>query len=41
VIQWRSLEVLRELSQSANAKLILTDGKTPVLINPDTEMKEQ
>ena len=41
VIQWRSLEVLRELSQSANAKLILTDGKTPVLINPDTDMKEQ
>lgn len=37
VIQWRSLEVLRELSQSPNAKLILTDGKTPVLINPDMD----
>lgn len=32
-IQWRSLEVLKEISTSPNAKLILTDGKTPVLIN--------
>ena len=37
VIQWRSLEVLQELAASPNSKLILTDGKTPVLINPDTE----
>lgn len=35
IIQWRSLEVLNELSNSPNAKLILTDGKAPVLI--DTE----
>ena len=32
-IEWRSLEVLREISTSPNAKLIITDGKTPVLIN--------
>ena len=32
-IKWRSLEVLRELSSSNNAKIIITDGKTPVLIN--------
>ena len=37
VIQWRSLEVLNELAQSPNSKLILTDGQTPVLINPSTE----
>lgn len=35
VIQWRSLEVLAGLAKSPNTKLILTDGKTPVLINPD------
>ena len=37
VIQWRSLEVLHDLAQSPNSKLILTDGKTPVLINNDSE----
>ena len=37
VIQWKSLEVLHDLSASPNSKLILTDGKTPVLINPDQE----
>ncbi|MEO1020912.1 MAG: prohibitin family protein [Bacteroidota bacterium] len=35
VIKWRSLEVLRILASSPNAKLIITDGKTPVLINQD------
>ena len=34
-IEWKSLEVLREIATSNNAKLILTDGKTPVLINTD------
>ena len=34
-IQWQSLQVLKELATSPNAKLILTDGKTPVLINDD------
>ncbi len=34
-IQWKSLEVLKEISMSPNAKLILTDGKTPVLIGGD------
>jgi len=34
-IEWRSLEVLKELSSSPNAKLIITNGKTPVLINGD------
>ena len=36
-IQWKSLEVLKEISMSPNAKLILTDGKTPVLINGDKD----
>ena len=34
-IEWRSLEVLKELSSSPNAKIIITDGKTPVLINTE------
>jgi regulator of protease activity HflC (stomatin/prohibitin superfamily) len=34
-IEWRSLEVLKEISTSPNAKLIITNGKTPVLINGD------
>ena len=34
-IQWQSLEVLKQIATSPNAKLILTDGKTPVLINGD------
>ena len=32
-IAWRSLEVLQELASSPNAKLIITNGKAPVLIN--------
>ena len=34
-IEWRSLEVLKDLASSPNAKLIITDGKTPVLINSE------
>ena len=33
IIEWRSLEVLEKLSTSPNAKLIITDGNAPVLIN--------
>ncbi len=33
-IKWKSLEVFKELSKSPNTKVIITDGKTPVLIDP-------
>lgn len=33
IIKWRSLEVLENLAASPNSKLILTDGKAPVLID--------
>ena len=33
IIKWRSLEVMRQLAASPNAKLIITDGNAPVLIN--------
>ena len=31
-IQWRSLEVLNNLAASPNAKLIITDGQTPIIL---------
>lgn len=37
IIKWRSLEVLENLSSSPNAKLIITDGKAPVLIGDDAK----
>ena len=36
-LQWRNLEVMREFANSPNSKLIVTDGKTPVLVTPDVE----
>ena len=35
IIEWRSLEVFERLASSPNAKLIITDGDTPVLINQE------
>lgn len=32
VIEWRGIEALRELSASPNAKMIITDGKTPFIL---------
>ncbi|WP_299524000.1 prohibitin family protein [Winogradskyella sp.] len=33
IIQIRSIEAFKELAKSANSKVIITDGKTPYLIN--------
>ncbi|MDC6387908.1 prohibitin family protein [Maribacter sp. PR1] len=35
LIQIRSIEAFRELSRSQNSKIIITDGKTPLLIEPN------
>lgn len=35
IIKIKSIEAFKELSQSANSKVIITDGKTPLLIEPD------
>jgi prohibitin 1 len=32
-IKWKSLEAFKQLSTSNNTKIIITDGKTPLLIN--------
>jgi prohibitin 1 len=37
IIQIRSIEAFRELSQSPNSKVIITDGKTPLLIQSGKE----
>ena len=33
IIKYKSLETFNELSKSPNSKVIITDGKTPFLIN--------
>jgi len=38
-IKWKSLEVFKELSKSPGAKVIITDGKTPLLIDPSDNKK--
>ncbi|EPA00608.1 hypothetical protein A33Q_0081 [Indibacter alkaliphilus LW1] len=37
IIELRSIEAFRELANSPNAKIIITDGKTPYLINSDNQ----
>ncbi|MFT7031105.1 MAG: prohibitin 1 [Marinoscillum sp.] len=37
IIKWQSIEAFKELSQSPNAKIIMTDGSTPMLVNPNLE----
>lgn len=34
IIQWQSIEAFRELGNSSNTKIIMTNGQTPLLINP-------
>ena len=36
-IEWKSLDVFRELSQSPNTKIIITDGTTPMIIDSKKE----
>ncbi|GIV36488.1 MAG: hypothetical protein KatS3mg032_0867 [Cyclobacteriaceae bacterium] len=34
IIEWQSLEAFKELARSPNTKVIITDGKTPMMISP-------
>lgn len=34
MIQWRTIEAFKRLADSPASKVIITDGKTPLLINP-------
>jgi prohibitin 1 len=38
-IRWKSLEVFKELSKSPGSRVIITDGKTPLLIDPGETKK--
>lgn len=35
ILEYKSIEAFRELSKSDNTKIIFTDGKVPMLINPE------
>jgi regulator of protease activity HflC (stomatin/prohibitin superfamily) len=35
IIKWQSIEAFRELSKSPNAKIIMTNGESPMMINID------
>lgn len=37
IIQWQSIEAFKELGTSENAKVIITDGQSPVLVNPGSD----
>jgi regulator of protease activity HflC (stomatin/prohibitin superfamily) len=37
LIQWRAIEAFKELSKSTNAKVIITDGRSPMLVQPSVD----
>ncbi|MFZ6000867.1 MAG: prohibitin family protein [Bacteroidota bacterium] len=37
IIEWQSIEALRELAQSNNAKVIITDGKAPLIVDTNKD----
>jgi regulator of protease activity HflC (stomatin/prohibitin superfamily) len=39
IIRIRAIDAFKELAKSANAKVIITDGKTPLMINDDSKSK--
>jgi prohibitin 1 len=43
LISWRSIEAFKELAKSNNAKVIITDGRSPMLVQTDdkTEVKKE
>lgn len=41
LISWRSIEAFKELSKSNNTKIIITDGKAPMLVQTDDKVAEK
>jgi len=35
IIQWQSIEAFKQLSASPNTKILITDGKAPLIIQTD------
>jgi regulator of protease activity HflC (stomatin/prohibitin superfamily) len=40
IIRIKAIEAFRELAKSQNAKVIITDGKTPLIVGNETDAKE-
>lgn len=41
IIRIKAIEAFRELAKSENAKVIITDGKTPLIVDNDTSTKKE
>ncbi len=41
IIRIKAIEAFRELARSQNAKVIITDGKTPLIVGNETDAKEE
>jgi regulator of protease activity HflC (stomatin/prohibitin superfamily) len=41
IISYQSIEAFRELARSPNAKVIVTDGRTPMLLTNETSSEQQ
>merc|ERR1711916_126575 len=41
IIRIKAIEAFKALSQSANSKIIITDGKTPLMVNDATKKEEK
>ncbi len=41
IIRIKAIEAFKALSQSANSKIIITDGKTPLMVNDATKKKSE
>lgn len=41
IIRLKAIEAFRELAKSTNAKVIITDGKTPLIVGQDKTKKEE
>lgn len=41
LIQWQAIEAFRALARSSNAKVIITDGRSPLMLPADTTVPER
>ncbi len=41
IIRLKAIEAFKELAKSSNAKTIITDGKTPLIVNEDDKKKKE
>ena len=41
ILNFKSIEAFMELAKSQNAKVIITDGGMPMMINPEGDMNVQ